>query len=176
MSLMLIGTIIRSRGFHGEFVVDGIVRGMIPFQSADTVSIGYSKNFADKFILKSWKNDGNKAFVSVENILSDTDAQKLVNKGLFVEESMLKYEEDGLYAVDELISCKVFDINTGETIGELSDIYFTPANDVWIIKNETGELPIPVTDEVVKHVDIKNKKIEIVMIPGLEELFTPAKK
>jgi 16S rRNA processing protein RimM len=45
-----------------------------------------------------------------------------------------------------------------------------PANDVWLMKYNNMEIPIPVIDDVIKKVDIKNKEIYVELIDGLMEL------
>ena len=42
------------------------------------------------------------------------------------------------------------------------------ANDVWVIKGENGkEILIPYIADVVKNVDVQNKKIDIEIMEGL---------
>ena len=58
----------------------------------------------------------------------------------------------------------------GEKIGTVMEWWTMPANDVYLIRTETGELPIPVIDDVVKSVDFRKKRIHIVMIDGLRDI------
>ena len=171
MALKFLGTIKRTKGFRGDFVISGIPKGLIPFPEGTEIGIGFSESFVSYHTLKNWKNENSSSVILIEGIKSEIEAEKLINKGVFIEEDLIKYEDDGLYLVDELIGCKVYDFITKEHIGELWDIYFTPANDIWIIKSDEGELPIPVIDDVVKKVDIKKRRIEIELIPGLIDLW-----
>lgn len=51
-------------------------------------------------------------------------------------------------------------------IGIVSEIFDTGANDVWVVQGEKEYL-IPYIEDVVKSIDIDNKKIVIEAIEGL---------
>ena len=67
----------------------------------------------------------------------------------------------------EVIGCLVEDAS-GQVIGEVSDILQTGANDVWVVKRK-GEKDalIPYIEDVVKAVDVENKRVTIEVIEGL---------
>jgi 16S rRNA processing protein RimM len=69
------------------------------------------------------------------------------------------------------LDCNVFDIDKNEIIGKIVDIWEMPANNVWIVKTEQGNVPLPVIDDVIKEKDFINKIIKIKMLDGLEELM-----
>ena len=53
-------------------------------------------------------------------------------------------------------------------LGEVVEILTPGANDVWVIKGENGkEILIPYIADVVKNVDVQNKKIDIEIMEGL---------
>ena len=65
------------------------------------------------------------------------------------------------------ISQVVFDEND-RNLGEIIDILTPGANDVWVIKGEEGkEILIPYIEDVVKQIDIINKKVNIEVMEGL---------
>jgi ribosomal 30S subunit maturation factor RimM len=45
-----------------------------------------------------------------------------------------------------------------------------PANDVWVMKTEQGEIPLPVIDDVIISTDISKKTITVYMMDGLLDL------
>jgi len=52
--------------------------------------------------------------------------------------------------------------------GEIIEILTPGANDVWVIKGQNGkEILIPYIEDVVKKIDIENKKIDIEVMEGL---------
>ena len=61
----------------------------------------------------------------------------------------------------------MFDEN-GKLLGEIIEILTPGANDVWVIKGQNGkEILIPYIEDVVKKIDIENKKIDIEVMEGL---------
>ena len=67
----------------------------------------------------------------------------------------------------EIIGCEVFDENS-KSLGEVVEILTPGANDVWVIKAENGkEILIPYIEDVVKKIDVANKRIDIEVMEGL---------
>ena len=52
--------------------------------------------------------------------------------------------------------------------GKVDDIYNTGSNDIYVIKNDLGkQILLPGIPDVIKDVDLSNKKITVHLIPGL---------
>jgi 16S rRNA processing protein RimM len=55
-----------------------------------------------------------------------------------------------------------------ETLGKLEEIIETGANDVYIIRTESGEeILLPAIDSVIKEVDLENNRMIVHLLPGL---------
>ena len=55
-----------------------------------------------------------------------------------------------------------------EYLGKIEDVFPTGSNDVYVVKDNLGkQILIPAIADVVKEVDLKNKKMTINLIPGL---------
>ncbi|MBU0278483.1 MULTISPECIES: ribosome maturation factor RimM [unclassified Gemella] len=105
--------------------------------------------------------------VKFEGINSIEEAEKFKNLQLKIDEEFLEDLEDGEYYFYEIIGCKVYRDDNNE-IGEIIEILQTGANDVWVVSNNLGkEYLIPYIDDVVKEIDINNKKIFIEVMEGL---------
>ena len=74
---------------------------------------------------------------------------------------------EGRYFVSELIGCEVFDIDSKEFYGKLTDVSKTGANDVWHITKDEKEYLLPAIDSVVKGIDIDKERIEISPMKGI---------
>ncbi len=74
---------------------------------------------------------------------------------------------DGQYFVDDIVGCKVYNIENNELLGEVCDVSATGANDVWHVKTADGVHLIPKIDDIVKSVDIEAGRIEISVMKGL---------
>lgn len=75
---------------------------------------------------------------------------------------------EGEYYFDQIIGCTV-ETETGDIIGHVDAILTPGANDVWVVKPTDGkkEILIPYIDDVVKKVDVDQKRIVIHLLEGL---------
>lgn len=83
-------------------------------------------------------------------------------KGLLVavpRSELPEAEEDEVYWSD-LIGCKVVNL-AGEPLGVVDTLLETGANDVLVVKRDTGEILIPYIGQVVKQADVANKTITV---------------
>lgn len=75
--------------------------------------------------------------------------------------------EEGAFYHHEILGCRVLSTE-GEEIGTVTEILETGANDVWEVSPETGKKHyIPYIEDVVKSVDVEEKKITIEVLEGL---------
>ena len=52
--------------------------------------------------------------------------------------------------------------------GKVDDIYNTGSNDIYVVKNDLGkQILLPGIPDVIKDVDLSNKKRTVHLIPGL---------
>jgi len=65
-----------------------------------------------------------------------------------------------------LIGYEVF-TDSGKFVGNLKDILWLPANDVYTIEKDEKEFLIPVISEIVNSIDHNNEEIVIRPIDGL---------
>jgi len=75
---------------------------------------------------------------------------------------------DGRYYWFELIGMDVFS-EADEKLGTIVDIFETGSNDVYVMKRGREEVYIPATQDVIKQVDRKAKRMIIHLIDGLLE-------
>ena len=53
-------------------------------------------------------------------------------------------------------------------LGKLEDIYNTGSNDIYVVKDELGkQVLLPAISDVIKNIDIKNKKITVHIVSRL---------
>lgn len=72
------------------------------------------------------------------------------------------------YFIADLIGLEVY-TEEGSFLGKLDDVFRTGSNDVYVVKNEEGkQILLPAISEVIKNIDVKNKKITVNLIKGLE--------
>jgi 16S rRNA processing protein RimM len=75
--------------------------------------------------------------------------------------------EEGEYYHHELIGLTVYD-EQGNLLGELADIMETGANDVYVVRPDTGqEILLPAIDEVILEINLEKKSMSVHVLPGL---------
>ena len=109
---------------------------------------------------------GNLVLIKVKDINTIEAAEGLRNKVLFMDRNDAGIDKDSYY-IQDLIGCSVFDSETDELIGKLTDVSQTGANDVWHIMRNGQEFLIPAVSEVVKTVDPALDRITIKPIKGI---------
>lgn len=166
-----LGLIVNTKGIDGSLVVVNCPKGIFLRKNCK-VHIGFSDNFTTEYTLsEDFFSQINKSELSLNEVKTKEQAQTLKEQAFFVLKSdILRDNEDFIFG-DEIIDCEVFDIENNVVIGKVIDIWELPANDVWIVETEKGNLPLPVIEDVVKDIDLTNKRINVVIIEGLMDLI-----
>jgi len=164
-----IGRIVGAHGLQGELRVNPSCDSLGFFRQFDTLY--YDAQGTKPVRVVGMREHKRLALLRLEGVETVEAAQLLRNRRLFFRRADAALEE-GQYFIVDLIGCEVYDANDSALYyGKLSDVSQPGANDVWHIKmNDGREVLIPVIDDVVKRVDTKSRRVEIVMLDGLLEL------
>ena len=124
------------------------------------------KDGINKLNISSVQPHGNVVLINVKGIDSIEKAEALRNKVIYIDRKDVKLPE-GRYFIDDLISCTVTDAESGKSLGILTDVSQTGANDVWHITNEGKEYLVPAIEEVIVNVDTETSTITIKPLKGI---------
>ena len=94
-------------------------------------------------------------------------AEELRNAYLTVSRDSVEELEEGRYYIVDLLGLEVY---TDEQVllGTLEDIFNTGSNDIYVVKDKQGKQNLlPAIQDVIKQIDIENKKIIVHLLPGL---------
>lgn len=167
--MLEVGKIVNTHGLRGEVKVITWTDCPEVFEDIEYVYIK-RRGEEKKLTLSGVKYQKNNIIVKFNEINSIEEAEGYKNSVLLAEREMLGPLPEGVYYIADLIGCTVYDETTGE-IGKVSDVFNTGANDIYEIKREGKRaVLVPVIDGVIKKVDIKNKRIDISMPEGLDEI------
>ena len=158
----------------GKIVGTHGVRGMVrvqPWSDSGEFLKQFKYIYADangnkKIKINSVQPHGNVVLMQLENVNSIEDAEKLRGTVIYIDRKDVKLPK-GRYFIDDLIGCTVFDADTNETLGILSDVSSTGANDVWHINRDNKEYLVPAIDEVIVSVEIEAERIVIRPLKGI---------
>ena len=128
------------------------------------------------------KDDKKPTWVTIESMRRHKNFILLTFEGMHninlvepFKEGMLKVTKDQMsddllaeneYFFHDIVGCSVVS-EEGETIGAVIDILQTGANDVWVVKGAKKEHYIPYIEDIVKEIDVDEKKIVIHVMEGL---------
>ena len=105
--------------------------------------------------------------IKFEGIENPEQADLLRNSYLIVDRETEEPLEPGRYYIVDMIGLDVF-TDDNEYLGKLEDIYNTGSSDIYVVKNELGkQVLLPAIEDVIKNIDMDNKKVIVHLIPGL---------
>lgn len=121
-------------------------------------------------VVKSHRQHKNFDLLTFEEHPSINDVEKYRDGILKVEADQLneaeELEEHEFYYY-EITGCAVYTVD-GEEVGTVVEILETGANDVWGVKASSGKMHyIPYIEDVVKEIDVEEKKVIIDPLEGL---------
>lgn len=109
----------------------------------------------------------NMAFIKFKGIDTVEQAQALRNTILYMDREEVMLEE-GTYFIQDLIGLQVLDIDHGTDYGKIADVLQTGANDVYLLRDDTGkERLVPVIPDVVIEVAPEQGFVKIRPLKGL---------
>ena len=166
MEYIEIGQIVNTNGLKGVVKVNPFTDDIGKFEDLKYVYIQL-KNELKKVKIEQVRYNKNQVLLKLEGIDSIEEAEKYRNFYLKTEkERQGGLGEDTYYIVD-LIGLDVY-TDKNEYLGKIEDVFPTGSNDVYVVKDNLGkQILIPAIADVVKEVDLKNKKMIINLIPGL---------
>lgn len=163
-----VGKIVNTHSLKGEVkVISSTDFEEERFKKGSKLLITRGNQLIREVIVESYRNHKNFLLVKFEGIDSVEEAEKLKNLQIKIDSDEVGELEENEFYFHEIIGCQVFDEND-RNLGEIIDILTPGANDVWVIKGEEGkEILIPYIEDVVKQIDITNKKVNIEVMEGL---------
>ncbi len=126
----------------------------------------YTENGKSEISVKRVIPHGRVVLAEIEGVDSIEKAETLRNKVLFIKRSDADIE-DGRYFIAELLSCDVFDYETNENLGKITEVFSTGANDVWQVTKDNKNYLVPAIEDVLKEIDVENNRVVIKPLKGI---------
>ena len=154
-------------GTHG---VKGMVRVQVWADSVDFLKqfkyLYTDSEGGGKLTVLRVQPHGNISLAAFKGVETLEHAETLRNTVLYISRKDVKLPE-GRYFISDLLGVEVFDADTNERLGEISDVSQTGANDVWHIEKNGAEYLVPAIDTVIVSVDVQNEKAIIRPLKGI---------
>ncbi|WP_017548518.1 ribosome maturation factor RimM [Salinicoccus carnicancri] len=121
------------------------------------------------YVIDSYRVHKNFHMLKFRGVTNLNQVEHLKGAGLMQEDDAVEIElEENEFHYREIIGLDVMIEETSEKIGQVTDIFETGANDVWVVKGDS-EYMIPYIEDVVKEVDLENSRIFISPMEGMLE-------
>ncbi len=161
-----VGQIVNTFGIKGMVKVMPFTDDIRRFDKLDKVYIEKNKS-KKEYKIEEVKYHKNMVLVKFEGIDKIEQAEELRNSYLTISRDSVEELEEGRYYIVDLLG---LDVYTDEQVllGTLDDIFNTGSNDIYVVKNKEGkQILLPAIEDVIKQVDLENKKIIVHLLPGL---------
>ena len=161
-----IGQIVNSYGIKGFFKVVPFTDNITRFDDLKNIYIEKNKKLEKKEI-EEVKYHKNLVLLKIKGIDDINDTEQYKNCYLKIDrKNAAKLPEDS-YFITDIIGIEVF-TEDGELLGNVIDVFPTGSNDVYVVKDELGkQILLPAIQDVIKEVDLTNKKMIVHLIAGL---------
>ena len=168
MDLLEVGKIVNTHGLRGEVKVVPWTDYPEDFEDIEYVIVK-RKTGEEQLDIESVRYQKGNVLLKFKQIKDINEAEKYKTSTLYAPREMFDLPE-GVYFIADLIGLDVVNIETGEKIGVIADVFNTGSNDIYDVKREGKKnLLIPVIDDVVKEIDIESGKVTVYMMEGLDD-------
>ena len=161
-----IGQIVNTFGIKGMVKVKPFTDDIRRFDELKTVYVEKNGNQTE-YEIEEVKYHKDMVLIKFKGIDKVEQAEMLRNSYLTVSRNSVEKLEEGRYYIVDLLGLEVY---TDEQVllGTLEDIFNTGSNDIYVVKDKQGkQILLPAIQDVIKQIDIENKKIIVHLLPGL---------
>lgn len=156
---LLVGRIGRAHGILGEATIE--VRTDEP-ESRFAIGVKVQTDAHGELTVSSHRDHNGVLLLGFENISDRNGIEKLRDTLMYSDVDIdAPGIDDDDYHVLQLIGCAAF-LESGEKLGEVSDVINLPGQDLLAIASTSGEVLIPFVHQLVPVVDIKNRRMTVI--------------
>ena len=161
-----IGQIVNTSGLKGIIKVKPFTDNIKEFETFKSLYIQKGNDLIE-FKIEKVRYIKQMVLLKLQGINDINEAEKYKNLYIKINRGIMPVLPENTYYIVDLLGCKVITIE-GELLGEVKDVFNTGSNDIYDVKDEGGkQILIPAIKEVIKSIDVKNKKIIVKLIEGL---------
>ncbi len=165
-----LGKILKTSGYSGNLMFFFDVDDIAPYKNLDAVFIEISEEMIPFVIEKLTFHSNKTANVKLEDVTDEQAASALIGNELYLPLSFLPPLSGNKFYFHEITGFTVID-NIAGPVGTIESVYESTNQPLLIIKKNGKEILIPISDDIIKKVDRKNKTIEIEAPEGLIDIY-----
>lgn len=164
-----LGKIIKAHGLHGDVSCSFDTDSPRSYAKLKGFFLEINHTLLPYFIT-SIKLNGDEAIVSLEEVKTVEQANKLKGADIYLPlEQLPKPPKDEFYWHD-LLGCEIIDEELG-ALGTIEEVVETSGHNLLTFKYQNKEVLVPFVKQFIKQVDIKAKKLEVQLPDGLLDIY-----
>lgn len=169
MEFFDVAKVLTTHGLTGEVKVN-VITDFPEDRFAEGMHLELKENTDEVLTVKKSRPFKQFWLIQFAEITDIEQAEKLRGQVLVVSADDRGELPENVYYYKDVLDCKVIDNVSGEKLGKITDIQSPGANDIWLVHEESGkEYWIPNISDVVKKVDVANKKVYVELMEGLRD-------
>jgi 16S rRNA processing protein RimM len=159
-----VGFLRRPHGVHGEIIMDLHTDFPERMKKGRKVFVGDGYN---PVTFENIRPHAKGLLIKLKGIDTPEDAGLFRNQWVFIKAKDAPPLPDGQIYKHELIGFRIVDEN-GNPLGELADILETGANDVYVVRDDSGkEILLPNIPSVILDMEVDSRTIRVHLLDGL---------
>ena len=158
--MVVMGKVVGAQGIQGWVKVQTFTEYLDGLLDYSTWYVGNEQEWRPLEVLEANVHGGKVLIAKLQGIVDRTAAEKCKGLLIAVPRDSLPEQPEGEYYWSDLVGLSVENL-AGEKFGIVDSLLETGANDVLVVKGESGEKLIPFIDSVIKHVSLKDKTIRV---------------
>jgi 16S rRNA processing protein RimM len=174
--LVLVGTIERPHGLHGEVVIHPLTdfpdQRFVEGAALLTAPAGRQPDGTATLRIGSVRWHKGRPLVLFEGVDRVEAAEVLRGQGLWIAAADRPALEPGVFYETDLIGCRV-ETAAGEAVGTVRRVDGAPGASVLVIDGPNGEVLVPLAEEICRVIDPASRRVVIDPPAGLLELNAP---
>ncbi len=167
MDYFTVGKIVNTHGIKGEVKIYPHTDDITEITEQPCLFVEYKGELKEYTVLSVREHKG-MVLAKLEGIDDMTAAERLKGCAVRITRDMAKPCGEDEYFIKDLYGMEVV-TEDGKILGELYDILFTGANDVYIVRTGGKDILIPAIKQCILNVDITAKKMTVKLLEGLME-------
>lgn len=178
-SYITVARVLRPQGRRGEVAAEILTDFPERLKNLSAVDLWDGQSKRTRVNIRScWFTVGRnpQAIFHVEGSDSISDAERLVGLEVQIPIADRVSLPQGRYYISDLIGCEVRD-TSGQSLGTVVDVQSTgeeiSGTPILAIDTPSGELLVPLADEICTNINTVEKRIEVLLPEGLRELNQP---
>lgn len=155
-----VGRVLGAFGVKGDLKIQPLAP-LTQFKPGNTLYLG-----GRALCIERSRSAAKHVLLKLEAIDDREDAASWRDEYLLITEADLGPPGEDRYYHFQLIGLGVV-TTEGEDLGQITDVFATTGNDVFVVHGDRGEVLIPAIEDVVKEIDTAAARVTIEVVPGL---------